>query len=114
MLGYISYPVRAVVQNPLHFFRCNHSVHVAEVCKWEIPRCGKCAGGHATEDSVVSVDKVVCVNCRGARDAGDRRCLVRERQISAEDGSRVLDPERIPVNSRFVPVQRNRVMSELQ
>ena len=47
----------------------------------EIPRCGKCAGGHGTEDCVVSVDKVVRVNCRVAHVAGDRKCPVRERQL---------------------------------
>ena len=60
MLGYISYLVRAFVQNPVLCFRCNVYVHVAAVCKREILRCGKCAGGHVTEDWEVSVDKVVC------------------------------------------------------
>jgi hypothetical protein len=63
------------VPNPLQCFRCNVYVLVAGVCRKEIPRCGKCAGGHETEDCVVSVDKVVCVNCRGAHVAGDRKCV---------------------------------------
>lgn len=50
------------------------------VCR-EIPRCRKCAVGHGTEVCVVSVGKVVCVNCRGANVAGDWKCPVRERQV---------------------------------
>ena len=38
MLGYISYPFRAFVTNPLHCFRCNVYGHVAAVCRREIPR----------------------------------------------------------------------------
>jgi hypothetical protein len=36
---------------------------------------------HGTEDCVVSVDKGVRVNCRGDHVAGDRKCLMRERQV---------------------------------
>ena len=100
------------MQNPLPCFRCNVDGHVAVVCKREIPRCGECAGGHGTEDCVVLVDTVVCVNCRGVHVAGDQKCPVRERpfQVSRfrvvqkvsyaeavkkveEDGSRVRDPK---------------------
>ena len=45
-----------------------------------MPRCGKCAGGHEKKECVVSVKKVICVNCGGAHRAGDR-CLLRERPI---------------------------------
>jgi hypothetical protein len=38
-----------------------------------------CAGGHGSEDCVVSVDKVV--NCRGAPVAGARKCPVRKRRV---------------------------------
>ena len=44
--------------------RCQQCV--AAVCRREISRCGKCAGGHGTEDCVLSVDQVVCVNCGDA------------------------------------------------
>ena len=50
------------------------------MCRREIPRCEKCAGGHETKEYVVSVEKVVCVSCGGAHGAGDWRYLVRERQ----------------------------------
>ena len=59
----------------------------------------------------------LCVSCGGDHGAGDQRCLLRERQVEVarvtvvqkvsydeavkrvveEDGSRVRDPERIPV-----------------
>jgi hypothetical protein len=90
--------------------------------KREIQRCGKCAGGHGTEDCEVSVNKVV--NFRGAHVAGDQKYPVQLKQVEIakvrvvqrvsypeavkkvqEDGSRVRDPERIPVSSRFVPVE---------
>ena len=45
----------------------------------EIPKCGKCAGGHGTEECVVLVEKVV--NCRGAHFAGHRTCPLQERHI---------------------------------
>ena len=118
------------MQNPLRCFRCNVDGHVAVVCKREIPRCGECAGGHGTEDGVGLVDTVVSVNCRGVHVAGDRKCLLRERWVEVvrvvqrlsyavavkkveEDGSRLKDPERIPVSSRFVPVQRDRAIRDL-
>jgi hypothetical protein len=43
--------------------------HIAAVCRREIPRCAGRAcvqGRHGLEHYVVSVDKVVCVNCRCA------------------------------------------------
>ena len=67
--------------NLLQCFRCYFYGHVTAVCRREIPRCGKCAGGHGTEDCAVSVYKVVCVNSRGADVVGDRKCQVRERQV---------------------------------
>ena len=51
------------------------------MCRREIPRCGKRAGGHGTKGCVVLVEKVIRVNCRGAYVAGDKRCPVRERQV---------------------------------
>ena len=63
----------------------------------------------------------MCVNCRGAHVAGDRKCQMQQRQVEVararvvqkvsyaeavkkveEDRSRVRDSERIPVNSRSV------------
>ena len=72
----------------------------------------------------------MCVNCLVAYVAGDRKCPVRERQVEvarvvqkvlyaeavkkvAEDGSKVRDPERFPVRSRFVPAHRNRSKRDL-
>ena len=108
--------------NTLWCYRCHVYGHVTAVYRREIPRCGKCAGGHGTEECVVSVGKVVCVNYRGANVAGDRKCLVRERQVEVarvrvvqkisyaeavkkaeEGGAKLRDSERIPVNSRSVP-----------
>ena len=43
------------------------------VCRREIPRCETCAGGHQTKECVVSVENVVCVNCRGTHGAGDQK-----------------------------------------
>nr|AAX30326.1 SJCHGC03015 protein [Schistosoma japonicum] len=59
MLGYMSYTVKAFMPNTLQCYRCCVNGHVAEVCRREIPRCGKCAGGHGTEECVVSAGKVV-------------------------------------------------------
>ena len=89
MLGYITYPVRAFVANPLRCFSCNVYGHVAAVCvcRREIPRCGKCAEGNGIEDCVVSVDKVVCVNCTSADVAGDQKCLVQEGQVEVARAS---------------------------
>ena len=42
MLGFLSYPVRAFVLNPLRCFRCHVYVHVAVLCRREIPRFEKC------------------------------------------------------------------------
>ena len=81
MLRYISYPVRDFVPNPLQCFRCHIYGHVTPVCRREIPRCGKCAGGHGIEDCVDSVEKSCVCNCRGAHVARDRKCPVRERQV---------------------------------
>jgi hypothetical protein len=36
-------------------------------------RCEMCAGGHETNECVVLVEEVVCVNCGGSHGAGDRR-----------------------------------------
>jgi hypothetical protein len=90
MLGYIKCHVRAFVPNPLLCFWCNVYGHVSAVCRREIPRCGKCSGGHGIEDCVVLVDKVVCVNCRGAYVAGDWKCPVRETQVEVCCGNSVL------------------------
>ena len=85
--------------------------------------------GIGIEDCVVSVDKVcVChVNSRGVHVAGDRKCPVRERETQVEvarvrvvqkvsyaEGVKkgVRDPGRMPVNSRSVPAQRDRPMSD--
>jgi hypothetical protein len=54
---------------------------VMSVCRKEISRCGKCAGRQGTEDCVVSVDKVACVNCRGDHATGDWKCPVLESQV---------------------------------
>ena len=64
-LGCVSYPMRAFVLNPIWCFKCQAYGHVAAVCRREIPRCEKCAGGPETKECVVSVGKCVCVNCRG-------------------------------------------------
>ena len=115
------------MQKPLRCFRGNVYGHVTVVCRTKIPRCGKSAGVYGTEDCVISVDKVVCVNCRGALAAGDQKCLVRETQVEVtrvrvvqkvsyaeavkkveEDRARVRNPERIPVSRRFVSAQRDR------
>jgi hypothetical protein len=72
----------------------------------------------------------MCVNC--AHVAENWRCPVRERRVEVarvrvvqkmsyyeavkkveEGGSRVRDSERIPVNSRSVPEQRDRPMSDI-
>ena len=50
---------------------------VAAMCRMGIPRCGKCAGEHGIKGCVVSVDKVVWVNYRGAHVAVDQKCPVR-------------------------------------
>jgi hypothetical protein len=118
MLGYISYPIRAFVQNTLLCFRYQAYGHVAAVCRREIPRC---AEGHWTNKCVVSVKEV---NYRGALVAGDKKCPVRERQVEVdsvrvvqkmsyteavkkveEDGLRVRYPKRLPVSSRPLPVR---------
>jgi hypothetical protein len=58
MLGYVRYPVRAFVPNPLRCFRCHAYGHVIAVCRRDIPRCEECAGGHGTEECVVWVNKL--------------------------------------------------------
>ena len=80
MSGYVSYPVRAFVPNPLRCFRCQAYGHIAAVCRREIPRCEKCAGGHKTKKCVVSVEKL-CVNCGGGHLAGDQKSPVQESQV---------------------------------
>ena len=72
--------MRAYVPNPLRCFIYQAYGHVA-VCKREIPRCEKCLGGHDTRECVVSVGKVVCLNCRGTHGAADHKCPVREKQV---------------------------------
>jgi hypothetical protein len=52
----VSYTVRTFVLNPLQCFRCQAYGHVASVCRREIPRCEKCAGGHETNNCVVLVE----------------------------------------------------------
>jgi hypothetical protein len=44
-----------------YWFRFQAYGHVTVVCRMDIPRCEKCAGGPKTKDCVVSVEKVVCV-----------------------------------------------------
>ena len=81
-LGCVSYPVRDFVP----ILSCQAYGHVPAVCRREIPRCEKCAGGHETKECkeckkcIVLVEKVVCVNCRGTPSAGDQKCPLRERQ----------------------------------
>jgi hypothetical protein len=72
------------VANPMCYFRS----HVATVCRREITRCGKYARRYGTEDCVVSVDKVVCVNCRSVHDAGDRKCQLRERVVASQSSAK--------------------------
>ena len=55
--------------------------HIAPVCRREMPKREKCAGGHETKECVISVKKVMCVRGGGDQGAGDQRCPVRERQI---------------------------------
>ena len=81
MQGYISYPMRAFIQNPLQCFRYQVYGHVAGVCRREIPRCEKCARGHGTKECVLSVGKVECFNCGGGHVAGNQKCSVRVRQL---------------------------------
>ena len=68
-LGWVSYLMRAFVPNQLRCFRCQAFGHVVSVCRREIPRCEKCAGGHETKECVLSVEKAMCVNCRGTHGA---------------------------------------------
>ena len=51
MLGYISYPVQAFVPNTLHCYRCQAYVHVAAVCRREVPVCEKCSEGCSIRES---------------------------------------------------------------
>ena len=73
--------MRAFVPHPLQCFRCQAYGHVAAVCRRKITICEKFAGGHETKECVVSLDKVVCVNCRGTNGAGDQRGPVIESQV---------------------------------
>jgi hypothetical protein len=88
------------------------------MCRREIPRCDKYALGHETKERVVSVEKVVCVNCSGTHGAGDQKCLVKERLVEVdrisvaqkvsyeeavkrvveEDGFRARDPKRLSMS----------------
>lgn len=92
-VGSISYTVTAFVLKILWGFRCQVYGHV--VCRREMPRCGKCVGGHEKKQCVVSVKKVICVSCGVAHRAGDR-CPLRERQIvvtrvSGTDGAEAVN-----------------------
>lgn len=80
MLGYDSYSVTAFVLNPLRCFRCQAHGQVAAVCRREILRCEKCAGGQVTKECVVSVGEK-SVHCGGAHVAGDQKCPMQERQV---------------------------------
>ena len=118
-LGCVCYCMRDFVPHPLQCFRCQAYGHVAAVCRREIPRCEKCAGGHVIKVCVVYCRcKTLCVNCRDVQGTGDQRCPVKERQVEVariravqkvsyaeaekrqvdEDGSRVRHPNRIPVS----------------
>ena len=72
MLGYISYTVRAFVQNTLRCYRCQAYGHVAAVCRRKVHRCERSAEGHETKECVALGKVVICVNCRGAHGAGDQ------------------------------------------
>ena len=106
-------------RSPLRCFRCQYYGNVAAVCRREIPRCEKCAGGHGTKECVILVEKVRCFNCGGGYVAGDQKCPVRVRQVEVSrvrsvqkvsyaeavrtvenGGQMVREPERIPVSSR--------------
>jgi hypothetical protein len=51
--------MRAFVPKILQWIRCEVYGHVAAVCRREIARYEKCAGGHEMKECVVSVEKVV-------------------------------------------------------
>jgi hypothetical protein len=71
LLGSVSYPLRTFVVNLLLCFR----TQVAAVCRRKILKCEKCAGGHETKESVVSVEKVV-LDVGVPIGVGVQRCLV--------------------------------------
>jgi hypothetical protein len=45
-VGSVSYPVRVYVLRILQGFRCQGYGHIVAVCRREMPRCEKCAGGN--------------------------------------------------------------------
>ena len=112
MLGYVSYPVRAFVLNPLQWDKgvCSFDTELLpdkvmlEYVSYPV---------RAFVLNPLQWDKGVCVNCWGAHVDGDQKCPVRVRQVEVaryeavrkvEDGGlRVREPERIPVSSK--PVQ---------
>ena len=79
-----SYSMRAFVLKILSFFRCQAYGHVAAVCRKEIPKCEKCAGGHETKECAVSLEKAVFVNSKGTHSVGDQKCLMREWQVEVD------------------------------
>ena len=61
-------------------YKCQRYGHTQHNCKAKQPACGKCAEHHLT--NVCSASKAVwkCVNCSGAHQTGDRKCI---KQIAA-------------------------------
>ena len=88
LLGFVSYPMRTFVLNPLRCFRCQAYGHVAAVCRREILRCEKCAGGHGIKECVVSEEKPVCANSGGAHVAADQKCSCKRDRLRLSEQNR--------------------------
>lgn len=77
-IGYVSYPVREYVPDPLRCFKCQRLGHVAAVCKWQ-RRCCRCGGDHEYGKCGEGVAPKCC-NCGGAHSAAYRGCAIQQQE----------------------------------
>lgn len=78
MIGFVSYPVRQYVPDPLRCFKCQRLGHVAAVCKWK-RRCCRCGGDHDYGKCGEGVAPKCC-NCGGAHSAAYKGCVIQQQE----------------------------------
>ena len=78
-MAYSSLPVTKYEFPTIQCFKCCRFGHVADKCR-SSERCFRCGAGHQGKNCPLTVDKAICISCRGNHDSTDQRCPEFERQ----------------------------------
>ncbi|XP_059813909.1 uncharacterized protein LOC132385715 [Hypanus sabinus] len=82
-LGFMSYPVRVYVPNPLRCYNCQRFGHIAKNCKRQ-RRCARCGDVHEYGKCGTGVQPKCC-NCGGAHNVAYSGCEVMRREIKIQE-----------------------------